>query len=43
MSALGLWLGVTIAGAMIQTAMSGRRRAKARVVHVHHQDQPAAA
>lgn len=43
MSALGLWLGVTIAGAMIQTAMSTRRRAKTKIVHVHHQDQPAAA
>ncbi|MBL0921767.1 MAG: hypothetical protein IBJ10_06525 [Phycisphaerales bacterium] len=44
MSPLGLWIGVTLAGTMIQTALMTRRRARAKVVHVvQRQDQPAAA
>ena len=43
LSAVGIWLGVTMVGAMIQTATMTRRRAKSRVVVVQRQEQPAAA
>ena len=43
MSALGLWLGVTIAGAMVQTAMSTRRRARTKIERAPRHEQPAPA
>lgn len=43
LSVVGIWLGVTMVGAMIQTATMTRRRAKSRVVVVQRQEQPAAA
>ncbi len=42
MTMLGVWLGATVVGTMAQTALLTRKRMKTRVVHVHHEAQPAA-